>query len=101
MRASTPSSKTRSHGTEGAEVSDLLRILNDPRRLDILAATALLNTPPEQVFDRLTRLAGKILNAPVSLVSLVGKDHQFFKSQTGLPEPWATQRLTALSRLEK
>jgi signal transduction histidine kinase len=79
------------------EGSDLLRILSDPKRLEILAATALLNTPPEQVFDRLTQLAGKILNAPVSLVSLVDKDYQFFKSQTGLPEPWATQRLTALS----
>jgi signal transduction histidine kinase len=79
------------------EASDLLRILSDPKRLEILAATALLHTPPEQVFDRLTQLAGKILNAPVSLVSLVGKDYQFFKSQTGLPEPWATERLTALS----
>ncbi|GAA0601617.1 hypothetical protein GCM10009416_44340 [Craurococcus roseus] len=59
--------------------------------------TGLLDTPPEEVFDRLTRLAGRLLGAPVILVSLVEADRQFFKSAVGLPEPWATRRQTPLS----
>jgi signal transduction histidine kinase len=86
----------KSNGADSDGIS-LFQILSDPRRLDVLAATALLDTPPEQAFDRLTHLASRILNAPVSLVSLVDKDHQFFKSQVGLPEPWASERTTPLS----
>ena len=66
-------------------------------RLAALRQSGLLDTPPEESFDRLTRLAGRLLRAPVALVSLVESDHQFFKSQLGLPEPWATLRRTPLS----
>jgi GAF domain-containing protein len=58
---------------------------------------ALLDTPPEEAFDRLTRLAVKVVEAPVALVTLVDADRQFFKSQVGLDEPWATRRGTPLS----
>jgi len=37
------------------------------------------------------------MQVPVSLVSLVDTDRQFFKSQCGLPEPWASLRQTPLS----
>ena len=57
----------------------------------------MLDTPPEAAFDRLTRLASKILKTPVALVSLVDDHRQFFKSQVGLSEPWATRRETPLS----
>jgi len=63
----------------------------------MLHATALLDSPPEEVFDRLTRLASEFLEAPVALVSLIDQDRQFFKSQVGLPEPVATGRQTPLS----
>ena len=53
---------------------------------------ALLDTPAEQAFDRLTRLAAKILHAPAALLSLVDGDRSFFKSSIGLPEPWTSQR---------
>ena len=72
----------------------------DIRREDRLAAlrqTGLLDTPPEEVFDRVTRLARRLLRAPVILVSLVDADRQFFKGAVGLPEPWATRRETPLS----
>lgn len=69
----------------------------DPKRLDKLRALCLLDTPIDPAFDRLTRLASNILNMPVSLVSLVDAHRQFFKSQIGLPEPWATLRETPLS----
>jgi hypothetical protein len=73
------------------------RVVRDPRRLEALAATGLLDSPAEQRFDALTDLASKILKAPVALVSLVDEDRQFFKSCLGLPEPWASQRETPLS----
>ena len=71
--------------------------LADPGRLAALEATALLDTPAEAAFDRLTRLAARLLGAPVALVSLVTEDRQFFKSCIGLPEPWASRRETGLS----
>ena len=79
------------------EPATLAQVLQDPERIGALRASALLDSPPEEAFDRLTRLAGQILNTPVALVSLVDNDRQFFKSQLGLPEPWATRRETPLS----
>ena len=68
-----------------------------PQRIAALHDTALLDTPPEESFDRLTRLASRLLGAGAALVSLVDTDRQFFKSQTGLAEPWAGARQTRLS----
>ena len=69
----------------------------DPARLAALRATGLLDTPPEEVFDRLARLAAAALGTPVGLVTLVDQERQFFKSCVGLAEPWATRRETPLS----
>ena len=66
-------------------------------RLAALHATALLDSPAEEAFDRLTRLATRLLHVPVALVSLVDADRQFFKSCIGLPEPWMSARETPLS----
>ncbi|MDQ3701397.1 MAG: GAF domain-containing protein, partial [Chloroflexota bacterium] len=71
--------------------------LADPQRLAALRRLALLDTPPEPAFDRLTRLATKVVGAPVALVSLVEVDRQFFKSQVGLEEPWASRRESPMS----
>ncbi len=65
-------------------------------RLAAVARTALLDTPPEEAFDRLTRMAARLLGAPVSLITLVTADRQFFKSAMGLPEPWASRRSAPL-----
>ena len=72
-------------------------LLTRPDRLAALRRTALLETPPEEGFDRLTRMAARLLGTPVSLISLVADDHQFFKSTVGLPEPWASRRATPIS----
>src|SRR5687768_9072243 len=66
-------------------------------RLAAVARTFLLDTPPEEAFDRLTRMAARLLGAPVSLITLVTEDRQFFKSAMGLPEPWASRRSAPLS----
>ncbi len=72
-------------------------ILQDPTRLEVLRRLRLLDSPIEATFDRLTALVSKLVNAPVTLVSLVDADRQFFKSFVGLPDPWATDRETPLS----
>jgi two-component system, cell cycle sensor histidine kinase and response regulator CckA len=72
-------------------------LLLRPDRLAALRQTALLDTPPEEGFDRLTRMAARLLGAPTSLISLVTDERQFFKSTIGLPEPWATRRTAPLS----
>ncbi|MGH7510150.1 MAG: PAS domain S-box protein [Gemmatimonadales bacterium] len=72
-------------------------LLTRPDRLAALRRTTLLDTPPEEPFDRLTRMAGRLLGTPVSLISLVADDHQFFKSTFGLPEPWASRRVAPIS----
>jgi two-component system sensor histidine kinase/response regulator len=62
-------------------MSDLVR---DPARLAALARTQLMDSSPEEVFDRLTRLASKLLGAPVALMSLVDGNRQYFKSAVGV-----------------
>ena len=74
--------------------SEMLRAAT---RMAALRASGLLDTDPEKAYDQVTQLAAKLLGVPVSLLSLVDKDRQFFKSQVGLPEPWATERQTPLS----
>jgi formate hydrogenlyase transcriptional activator len=71
--------------------------IDDPARLTALERSALLDSPPEDAFDRLTQLAASILHAPAAYVSLVDSNRQFFKSSVGLPEPWASLRETPLT----
>ncbi len=72
-------------------------VLMDPPRLEDLDASGLLDSPPEASFDRLTRLASKLLGAPTALMTLVDRDRQFFKSQVGLGQPFAADRQSRLS----
>lgn len=71
--------------------------LNHPLRLEALEDTRLLDSLPEESFDRFTRLACHILNAEVSLVSLVAETRQYFKSEYGLGEPLRTTRQNDIS----
>jgi signal transduction histidine kinase len=67
--------------------------LGDPERLAALARLKLVGTPREESFDRLARLATRLLGAPGALVNLVTDEAQFCKSSVGLPEPWASEGL--------
>ncbi|HEV2634982.1 MAG TPA: GAF domain-containing sensor histidine kinase [Actinocrinis sp.] len=53
-------------------------------RLAALHALAILDTPREERFDRITRTAQRLLDAPIVMVSLVDRDRQWFKSCIGL-----------------
>jgi diguanylate cyclase (GGDEF)-like protein len=57
---------------------------NERQRLETLRALGVLDTPPEERFDRVTRLASRIFEIPIALVSLVDADRQWFKSKQGL-----------------
>lgn len=72
-------------------------VLNAPDRLEDLRETQLLDSLPCEELDRLTRLASRLLGAPMSLISLVDNNRQFFKSQTGLGPPLSQERQTDLS----
>jgi len=61
--------------------------LNEPQRLEALARYEILDTLPESEYDDLTSLAAAICQAPISLVSFVDADRQWFKSRRGLDAP--------------
>ena len=58
--------------------------LDEEDRLAALHDYEILDTLPEQVFDDLTQLAAQICDVPISVVSLVDTDRQWFKSKVGL-----------------
>lgn len=72
-------------------------IIGNPERVENLRSLVLLDTPADPAFDRLTRFASKILKAPISLISLVDADREYFKSQFGLEKPLSILREIPLS----
>ncbi|MBA5983167.1 MULTISPECIES: sensor domain-containing diguanylate cyclase [Pseudomonas] len=57
---------------------------NEAVRIQALHGLNVLDSAPEERFDRLTRLAKRLFNVPIALVTLVDKDRQWFKSCVGL-----------------
>lgn len=58
---------------------------NEQSRLKSLRSLDILDTPPEERFDRYTRMAKRMFGVPIALVSLVDENRQWFKSCFGLP----------------
>lgn len=58
---------------------------NEEERLEALRSLRLLDTPPEEQFDRITRLALRVFEVPISTLTLVDADREWFKSCQGLP----------------
>jgi hypothetical protein len=100
-RASGPAERDDDPPLDGAArrtaLLDAAAVAEEQGRLDALHATGLLDSDISPSFDRLARLASRVLHAPVALVSLVDADRQFFKSCLGLPEPWASRRGSPLT----
>jgi PAS domain S-box-containing protein len=95
----TPHRATSSESTsvDGAACNSASTGINEALRLAALHRTELMDTPHEEVFDRITRLATRLLRAPVALLSLVDDRRQFFKSATGLTGACASIRETPRS----
>lgn len=71
-----------------------IRNWKESDRIHELHDLHVLDTPPEERFDRLTRLARRLFDVPVALVSLVDSDRQWFKSRDGIdatetPREWS------------
>jgi hypothetical protein len=57
---------------------------NEKNRLEELNSYQILDTPPETELDELAEIASLICNVPISLITLVEKDRQWFKANRGL-----------------
>jgi PAS domain S-box-containing protein len=66
------------------DLNDLAPTWTEAQRLEALESYGILDTPPEPAFDDIARLAAQICDAPIALVSLVGKERQWFKSELGI-----------------
>eukprot|EP01034_Spumella_vulgaris_P030033 gene30033-37183_t len=56
----------------------------EANRLDALYRLRLLDTPPSEAFDRITRMAARVFGLPIAAVSLTDADRQWFKSRVGV-----------------
>ncbi|MCC7267211.1 MAG: PAS domain S-box protein [Caulobacteraceae bacterium] len=69
-------------------------IASETDRLRALRSYAILDTPPEEPFDRIVELASTIFRTPTALISLIDERRQWFKARVGLdatetPREWA------------
>lgn len=68
-------------------------VSNEKDRLKALKYYQILDTLPEEDFDRLTELASLICGTSMSLVSLIDEDRQWFKSKVGLNQEETSRSL--------
>jgi GAF domain-containing protein len=67
---------------------------NEEARLAALRNLNLLDTAPNEAYDRITRMASRLLRTPVSSISLSDRHRQFFKSRVGFDQPEAPREQT-------
>ncbi len=65
---------------------------NEEASLAALNALRVLDSEPEPEFDAIVRTAAEICGAPISLISLIDRDRQWFKANVGLPGTAETPR---------
>lgn len=59
-------------------------LANDAERLRVLRELLILDTPPEERFDRIVGFAAEEFDMPIALLSLVDEQRQWFKARVGL-----------------
>lgn len=57
---------------------------DDAQRLRALRELLILDTPPEERFDRIVAFAADEFEVPIALISLVDRERQWFKARVGL-----------------
>jgi len=78
MRMDSPSHDRRSTMQAAPIPAD------DAERLQALALTGLLDLPPSDAFNRVTRAVATLLKVPIALISLVDEKRQWFLSRVGM-----------------
>ena len=86
---SEPSSSP--HGQPEAYEPAFAAVTAQPR-LVALRETELLDAERQEVFDRLTRLAVRLVRVPAAFISLVDETRDFYLSACGFGEPLASSR---------
>lgn len=81
----------------GTEAEHHQARLADAARLAALSATGLMDSLPEEAFDRIVRLARQATGLPVALFSVVDDRRQFLKAQSGLETEGDPVRETPLT----
>ena len=71
--------------------------INEEARLRAVHAYGLLDTLPEEDFDTITALTASICDVPISLVTLLDADRNFFKSHHGIPQSEAPRNTSFCS----
>ena len=56
---------------------------DETQRLAVLLNLNILDTAPEERFDRITRIAARMFQVPIALVTLIDGERQWFKSRVG------------------
>ena len=67
-----------------APAAPSLRQVSEPERLEALRSYEVLDTEPEQSLNDLVQLSAFICGTPMSLVSLIDEERQWFKARVGL-----------------
>ncbi|MEW7847893.1 ATP-binding protein [Massilia aurea] len=67
---------------------------DEERRLQVLLDLNLLDTPPSESFDRITRLATHLFKVPIALVSLIDAERQWHLSKVGIEIPEAPRSIS-------
>jgi GAF domain-containing protein len=78
------------HGGDARARDGVIRLVqthippNDRERLSAVRRYEILDTPPDGAFDRITALAARLFDVPISIVSIVDEDRIWFKSHHGI-----------------
>eukprot|EP01133_Synstelium_polycarpum_P011888 gene11888-13853_t len=72
---------------------------NDQQRVAVLKRYKILDTPSEDTFNHIAKLAAQIFNTPIALISLVDSDRVFFKANIGMGDARHTPRGRSLCSL--
>ncbi|MFD1721237.1 protein kinase domain-containing protein [Amnibacterium endophyticum] len=73
-------------GVDAQDVDAGLLDADESSRLAVLRSYDLLDSPPDEVFDTITRLASRMLGVPIALVTLIDLDRVWFMSSHGWAE---------------
>lgn len=70
------------------------RTADEQERLSALQSLKILDTPAEERFDRVTRMARRLFDVPIALVSMIDENRQWFKSCVGLDVAETERRIS-------